>query len=206
MLAPKEVIELTYTLTSNTDKLDGLSSADIIYEYIDKDEKTVCKALFHDNIPSSPFSKTNTTTLPMKNIPSFTFVDFINLPKNYSQSANSINVKLSKNIESKFIYENDYYIHYRNSLKDIDPITSKTISVSNVLIQFCNENKFSSPLEVNGIGKGILFLGGKIVDIRWEKEKSNPIKVVDEYGKPVSLLKGRTWWIILKNNSSIAYN
>jgi hypothetical protein len=202
---PKKVAEVTYTLTDKSTPSSGLSAADIVYEYFGKSDKIFCKALFYSNIP--PENTLNSkSSISLKTIPKFNFIDVIDMPRDFTRSATSIFVTLSYNISSNFIYENNQYTHFRNKDKDIDKISSKPITVSNIIVQFSNTTDLNSPFDIQGKGKGLLFRGGKVVDIKWFKDGSNPIKLVDEEGNPVSLLRGHTWWVIVKDPTSVVYN
>jgi hypothetical protein len=202
---PKKITEVTYAITDRTIPSSGLSSADIIYEYSDKSDKIFCKALFYSNEP--PVNSLNKKdNILLRTVPKFNFIDVIDMPRDFTRSATSIFVTLSYNISSNFLYENNQYIHFRNKDIDIDKITSKPITVSNVIVQFSENTDINSPFDIQGSGKGLLFYGGKVVDIKWLKEKDNPIKLVDEEGNPMSLLRGQTWWIIVKDPTSVVYN
>jgi hypothetical protein len=198
--------EVTYTTSENTVSLDGISNAEIIYEYLDKSRVPYYKALFEKNPPIKSNPIVSIDSIQNRLLPKLNFIDSIDLPKDFTRSAGSIFVSLSYNLFSNFIYEDDTYHHYRDTYKDIDKSTSKEVAVSNVVIQFVKANiEISSP-QVSGNGKGLLFRGGKVIDIKWDRQKSQPIKVIDEEGNPVSLIRGKTWWIIIHENSSVAYN
>lgn len=198
--------EVTYTTSENTVSLNGISHADIIYEYLDTVGTPYYKALFTKNPPIKSNPIVSIESIPFNLLPKLNFMDEFDLPKDFTRSAGSIFVALNYNLFSNFIYEDDSYHHYRDTYKDIDNLTSKPIAVSNVVIQFVKEDiKITSP-QITGTGKGLLFRGGKVIDIKWDKEKNKPIKVLDENGNPISLIRGKTWWIIIHENSSVAYN
>lgn len=198
--------EVTYSTAENTVSLDGISNAEIIYEFLDTNGIPYYKALFHKNPPVKANPIISIDSVPLKLLPKLNFMDSIDMPKDFTRSAGSIFVTLSYNLFSNFIYEDDSYHHYRDTYKDIDQTTTKPITVSNVIVQFVNENDEIHSPHVSGKGKGLLFRGGKVIDIQWDREKEKPVKVVDEEGKPISLIRGKTWWIIIHENSSVAYN
>lgn len=202
---PKRITEVTYTLTDKSTPSSGLSAADIIYEYFDKSDNFFCKALFYSNMPQGN-SGDNKTDISLRTVPKFNFIDGIDMSRDFTKSATSIFITLSYNISSNFIYENNQYSHFRNEDKNIDRITSKPITVSNIIVQFSDNTDINSPFDIKGKGKGLLFYGGKVADIKWLREGSNPIKLVDEDGNPVSLLRGQTWWIIAKDPTCVVYN
>lgn len=198
--------EVTYTAVENTISLDGISNAEIIYEYLDSHGVPYYKALFQKSLPAKSKPIISIDSFPTKLLPKLNFIDNIDLPKDFTKSAESIFVALSYNLFSNFIYEDDCYHHYRDTYKDIDNSTSKPITVSNVIVQFVNKNVEILSPQVLGSGKGLLFRGGKVIDIKWDRSKNKPIKVIDEEGNSISLIRGKTWWIIIHENSSVAYN
>ena len=199
-------IEVTYIPVKSSTALNGISNAALIYEYIDKTGKPCYKALFHDKAPGKSSSMTSIESTSDRHLPKFNFIELKNLPKDYIRPARSVFVNLGNTVFSNFLYENGQYYHYRDTFKDIDKAASKQVAVSNIIVQFIGEGiKVDSPY-IEGSGKALLFSGGRVIDIKWDKNKNKPIKVVDEEGKPISLLKGSTWWILTPENSSVAYN
>ena len=163
------------------------------------------KALFHDKIPKKSYPIIKVENVAERDLPELNFIDDIDLPSDYTKPVKSIFTTLSYNIFSNFIYEDNKYVHYRDSLKDIDETNSKSITVSNIIIQFNTYNNIN-PSKSEGSGKGLLFCGGKVMNIKWDKEKKAPIKLIDELGNPVYLLRGHTWWLLLKDATSLAYD
>lgn len=204
-LAGKGSKEVTYAITDSTQALSGISNADIVYEYMDVNGKIYYKALFHDKIPEKSYPVIKINNVNEKDLPKLNFIDDIDFSSDYTKPGKTIFVNLSYNIFSNFICEDNKYVHYRESLKDIDKVTSKSVSVSNIIIQFTNDNDID-PSKVEGSGKGLLFCGGKVMDIKWDKEKKNPIKLTDDLGNPVNLLRGHTWWLILKDSIALTYD
>ena len=43
-------------------------------------------------------------------------------------------------------------------------------------------------------------------DIKWNRKKNSPIKIIDENGGEVSLMPGPTWWIFIDKDCSVAYD
>jgi hypothetical protein len=206
VIASRNPTEVIYSISKEEDSLNGISNADIIYEFIDTNGKLYYKALFHENVPKKTHPIVSINSKSYKALPKLNFLDYIDLPKDYTRSANSIYVTFNYNLFSNFLYDKDQYIHFRDSEKDIDKSNSKPIGVSNVVVQFAGSNCNKHPENINGYGHGLLFCGGKAIDIKWEKNNKNPLKLLDESGNPLSLLRGKTWWIVVKDNSFIAYN
>ena len=116
------------------------------------------------------------------------------------QKASYIFITLDYNIFSNFIYEKGNYTHYRNTKADLDAIDYKPVLVSNIIIQYTDNQKGIVNLYELGHGKGILFCGGKAIDIEWESDGVSPIKITDTKGNDVTLLEGKVWWVILNKN------
>ncbi|MFD3155655.1 DUF3048 C-terminal domain-containing protein [Haloimpatiens sp. FM7330] len=201
---PKNSIQVIYKLDNKTYDIDGLSNADIIFEYINSNNKIIYKALFYDNISNELDKSSQVNENTLKDLPKFNFVDIIDLNNNYKKSANSIFISFDEFTSSNFIYKNGQYCHYRNTKEDVDKKLNKPIQVSNVLVQFLKpEMDRDNPI---GCGDGLLFCGGRVIDIKWNKKGDTPIQITDKKGKPISLMRGSTWWILINENSSVAYN
>jgi Protein of unknown function (DUF3048). len=199
-------MEVTYTANDENIRLKGISNAELTYEYVNNDGKPFYKALFSKSVPSRSDPITSIDNTTDSSFPKINYIDLTELPNKYKKAAHSIFVKLYYNLSSNFIYENGLYYHFRDKYKDIDGANLRPITVSNVVIQFVSQDVNINTYKIAGNGKGLLFCGGKVIDIKWNKEKTNPIKIVDEHGTPISLIKGSTWWIVLHENSSVAYN
>lgn len=197
-------IEVTYSSTENTRFLSGLSEADIIYEYLGNDDKSIYKAIFYTKQPSKKYPVAQIDTLSLKSIPKFTFKDIVDIQSEYSKEANYIFVNHTINNSSNFIYKDGFYSHFKNEIEDKDLSTDKPIIISNIIVQYIQEDVDNVSTEIKRNGKGVLFCGGRIINIKWENNNT-PIKITDENGNPVFLMRGNTWWILLKEPGSVVY-
>lgn len=137
--------------------------------------------------------------------PEFNYISLEQLNKYKFKKSNYIYVSFNNKNFSNFLYNNGKYYHYIASCKDIDSNTKTQICTENIIVQCINQNSLipNNSNIVNGVG--FLFSGGKIIDIKWNRDSTNPIKITDMNGKSINLIHGNLWWIILTNNSSIKY-
>jgi len=190
----------------------GLSQADYIFEYLNPNGSIYYQAIFDKELPKNitPTENHNSVFL----MPEFNYKTSENIHLSLTKPAASIFVTFSSLlssssslVSSNFIYSNFKYYHYKDKSKDIDELNNTPVCVSNVIVQISNtpvtENNLNS---IKGNGTGYLFTGGKGVEIKWNKEDSNPIKILDSNNNPVFLNKGSTWWIIIDNDSSVVFN
>lgn len=197
-------IEVTYSSTENAKFLAGISEADIIYEYLGNDDRSIYKAIFYTKQPIEKYPVSQMNVLSLKSIPKFTFKDIVDIQSKYTDQADYIFVNHTINNSSNFIYKDGSYRHFKNEIEDKDPSNDKPIIISNIIIQYIQEDVENVSKEIRGNGKGVLFCGGKIININWENHNS-PIKITDEEGNPISLMRGNTWWILLKEPGSVVY-
>lgn len=195
-------VELTYVNKGNEENLCGLSNANIIYEYANNGE-IIYKAIYYDKIPPKTSSSTKTNDISISSLPKLNFIDIVDLKKE-SENAEYIFVDLLKNMCSNFVYKDGLYYHFKNSKEDLDLYNNKQLSTSNIIVQFVDENITNVSKDIEGSGKGLLFYGGKTMKIKWDKH-SKPIRITDEKGEDVSLIRGNTWWILAPKNSSVVY-
>lgn len=199
----KTPVEVTYIYTENLKEASGLSDANIIYEYLDGSNSLVRKAIFYDKVPKNNYPVNNIDNISLSSLPKFKFLDTLDV-KDFPQSAKYIFVNFNNDISSNFIFEDGLYYHFQNTFKNIDKESNKQISVSNIIVQYVDKKESYLSKDITGSGEGVLFCGGKIIKIKWNKD-SNPIKITDEKGNPVSIIRGNTWWILLKNDNSVIY-
>lgn len=196
--------EVTF-VNNNVNHIYGLSDADIIFEHINPNNshETIYKAIYLSTIPSNVHPAINIEYKTLSNISSFTTVDKNKLYNNFNKSADKVFISFPNNNSSSFIYNNGLYTHYKNTALDIDKNNNEPITVSNIVVQFVDNTKYSSLNNTTGDGYGYMFCDGKGLKIRWYKKDSNPIKIIDENGNPVTFLNGHTWWFILDKSYKI---
>ena len=191
---------------------NGLSQADYIFEYLNPNGSIYYQAIFQKKLPENITSTEKYNSIFLA--PEFNYKSIDNIPLNFTKPAGSIFVNFnsllsssSSLVSSNFIYSNGKYYHYKDKSKDIDGLNNAPVCVSNVIIQISNtsvtENNLNS---IKGNGKGYLFTGGRGIEIKWNKEDSNPIKISDSNNNPVFLTNGSIWWIIIDSESSVVYN
>lgn len=199
-------VRVTYSPNNTQEFLSGINNADLIFEYLTEDGSLAYNAIFYDNVPSKPKPITNISNVSLSSLPKFTFSQSINKLYSTKKQATYIFITMSYNIYSNFIYEDGYYVHYKDCETDIDSADEQPVSVSNIIIQYTNSSNGIKNFNSCGNGKGLLFCGGRVVDIEWENDGTHPIRVEDEDGNPVTLLEGKTWWIIINDKCPVAFN
>ncbi|MDP4088058.1 MAG: DUF3048 C-terminal domain-containing protein, partial [Bacillota bacterium] len=186
--------------------LSGINNADLIFEYLAESGKPEYTAIFHDKIPAKTSPIKQLGDISIKKLPSFSFCRSSQKTYESKRAANYIFITLNYDISSNFIYENGFYKHFKDTAMDFDTSNAAPVLVSNIIIQFTDNYEGMENVSQLGMGKGLLFCGGKIIDIHWQNDGSSPIKVEDENGNPVQLQNGSTWWVIINKNCPVAYN
>lgn len=200
----KNAIEVVYKLNEMTDNTGGLSKADIILQYVDSQNKLIYKGIYLDEIPKKIQSSSGKKLMDISYLPKFNFLDSQDIKLKKSKKANNIFIDFNEFFSSNFLYKEGQYYHHNPSKEHIDAYYNAPIHVSNIIIQIVN-SKSNKEFPI-GSGNGLLFSGGKAIDIEWNKNLDSPIKIQDKNGKDISLIRGSTWWIILDENSSVVYN
>ena len=191
---------------------NGLSQANYIFEYLNPNGSICYQAIYENEVPKNIATTENHNNVFL--MPKFNYKTLENIQLSLTKPASSIFVTFSSLlssssslVSSNFIYSNNTYYHYKDKSKDIDELNNAPVCVSNVIVQISNtpitENNLNS---IKGSGNGYLFSGGKGIGIKWYKEDSNPIKILDSNDNPVFLSKGSIWWIIIDEDSSIVFN
>jgi hypothetical protein len=201
------VKEVIYSNEEVSPNLSGLSQADLIFEYINNIGKNSYKALFTKNIPSNIHPSVKIKDATIKYIPKFNYLDKNKPSEKYNIAAKSIFINFNNLCSSNFIYNGEYYMHYKDTIKDIDSSNNSPLQLSNIIVQFIDKEPWEYNIETDiGNGNGYIFTGGKGIQIKWNKEYSNPIKFTDNSYNPIFFSSGLTWWIFLDKNSSIVIN
>jgi hypothetical protein len=199
--------EVTYINEDNTINLSGLSEADIIFEYINSIGKNSYKAIFTKSIPRNIHPAIDVKDRTINYIPRFNFLDKDEPSQKYNIAAKSIFINFNNLCCSNFIYNGEYYIHYRDTVKDIDNNNSSPLPLSNIIVQFIDKKSGEYNIETDiGNGSGYIFTGGKGIQIKWNKDDTNPIKFTDNSYSPIFFSSGLTWWVFLDKSSSIIIN
>lgn len=123
-------------------------------------------------------------------------------------------IKYNKRYAITYLYEKSkkIYIRYINDKPWKDALTDEPIMANNVIILFMSSKLRTKDTEgrlminVEGVGKGIVFTGGKFLPVRWVKHPKEPIFLMDKTGGRISLSPGKTWiQIISKDKGEVAY-
>lgn len=194
--------EVTYC-DINTSSLNGISSANVIYEYLSTDSTPIYKGIFETPPHNIDNNECKSSTILKSQIP----IKYSSSPDNViigtNNNANFIFSKLFYNHSSNFTYKDDKYTHYLLDKPQLDSLNNQEISVSNVIIQIVNE---PSPSNYSlGNGSGYLCTQGTVKKIKWTKD-SNITRLFYEDGHEISNIAGTTWWIISNTDGEFLFN
>lgn len=196
----------TYINTTNKGPIIGLSSADVIFEFLSNSYGITYKAIFNQQASKNISGAVTLKDYSKSYLPKFNFSDNITIIDIKGRNATNVFVTFNEDSSSNFIYQNGEYYHYRNLCLDKD--LDSPVKLSNVIVQFIHGNITNEELLTcsENYGSGLLFCGGMAQDIRWTREKNSPLKINDEMGREVSLMPGSTWWIFIDKDCCIAYD
>jgi len=194
----KNTIE-SYDLES---KLDAFERANYIFLYRDNTDNLIFKLLSdkNDSFKIHPLLD-NSNSLSLT-LPEFNYTTKDTLIGLYNNMAKNLTLNFDNSHFFLFSYEDNHY-----TLNDINDKSMdnelKDIFIDNIVITFYESEDLQTLPKNSGIG--LLFTGGRVVDIEWSKNDSEPIKIVDEKGKPISILEGRVCWILADNSLKIDF-
>lgn len=178
-----KIIKVVYN--SNTSSLGGLSKASMVFEHSENNRKVISALFLENDLIKDPsmdlISESYSDILPTIN-----FIPSKSLDNYYKEDINSINIKLDTNLNSNFVFLNNYYYPINSDSKtfDFDPNTFADLSqhpasYTNIIVD-------NSELESDTL---LVFSGGKM-----KKISAN---------SPIYLLQGKTYVITLNHNSTI---
>lgn len=192
-------VKYTYVDDYTVNCLQGLNKANLIYEYMDCNFNHILKTFVKPSL-NNDSAKNKYIKFPL---PKFKFVEQTVFKKALPNKANSIFISFNKDVSTNFIYKDGKYLYYKNQEPFIDTLDNSSLELSNIIVQFCDED---FPNEnTKGYGNGLLFQNGGFIKIKWNNVES-PIKFYDEKGNDITLIDGKTWWTVINNNTSIIYN
>jgi len=196
----------TYTNINKGGPLIGLSSADVVLEFLSRSSGITYKAIFSQASAENISGEVTLKEYSNSYLPKFNFSDNISITNIKGRIATNIFISYNEVLSSNFLYQNGEYYHYRGVRIDKD--TDSPVKLSNVIVQFihgtiANEETLTSS---ENCGTGLLFCNGLAQDIKWNREENSPIKISDEKGGAVSLMPGPTWWIFIDKDCSVAYD
>ncbi len=200
--------EVIYSEIQNIEELHYLSTADIIYESYHEDfQLPVYKAIFFGNSPLKTDNIKSITNIPLNALAEFSFTPSpSSLPKCYDKNAELIFLEFNTKDSSSFVFEEGKYFHMRDKVKDIDRISNKPLSVSNVIIQYVKEEDGSQINKTLSSGNAIICSGGKFTKATWSNNGDNPTKLLDLSGENIKLVNGQSWWITVKEGTAVIIN
>ncbi len=140
------------------------------------------------------------------------FGALIKKTQDVEKSVKKIYIKYNSMYAITYKYENGRYVRYINNTKWKDALSNKPLNTDNLIILFIpstlrkNDKAGRLKMNVNGVGRGILFTGGGMVSIKWVKHPKDPIFLMDKSGGRITLNPGKIWIEILpKGKGEVAY-
>ncbi|MBK5240853.1 DUF3048 C-terminal domain-containing protein [Clostridium sp.] len=196
----------TYTNTNNDPFSVGLSSADVVLEFLSNSYGITYKAIFNEDEAKNISSRVTLEEYSNSYLPKFNFSKDTLITPTSGSNATSIFITFNDDASSNFLYENGEYYHYRGLQVDKDNNTP--VKLSNVIVQFINGNITNDETLTlsENYGDGLLFRGGKVSQIKWSRQKYSEISLKTETGGEVLLNPGATWWIFVNKDRSVAYD
>ena len=196
----------TYTNVNNEPAIVGLSSADVVLEFLSSTHGITYKAIFNQDSAKSVSNSIDLDEYSNTCLPRFNFADDIEGASIMGKDTTSIFITFNEDSSSNFLYENGEYYHYKGLFIDKD--NNMPIKFSNVIVQFISDKIISdeSLISSKNYGTGLLFHSGKVQNIKWSRDKGSEMKVTDQEGDKISLVTGTTWWIIINKDCSVAYD
>lgn len=195
--------EITYCDINPSSTLNGLSSANVIYEYLSTNSTPIYKAIFETPPHGINNNECKSSTMVKSQLPTTCTSSSDNVIIGTNNNANFIFSTLFYNHSSNFIYKNGKYTHYLIDNPQLDSSNKKELSVSNVIIQVVDEP--SPSIYSLGNGSGYLCTKGIVQNIKWKKD-SNSTQLFYENGTAISNLSGTTWWIISNTDGEFLFN
>ncbi|MBU3196809.1 DUF3048 C-terminal domain-containing protein [Clostridium algidicarnis] len=196
-------ISVNYTDIYENNSICGLGKADIIYEYIDENQKLNYNAIFYSNIPNNNYPISSIRTSKLDSIPSFNFKDGVDVDSNLI-NAEYLFINLNNLYTSNFIYKDGVYEHFLGSLPHVDSLDKEIIKATNVIVQFVDDPISFKSSDKNDSGHGMLFSSGKALNMKWVKD-DNKTSIYDANEVPLSIVRGNTWWVIIDKSNSLIY-
>ena len=196
----------TFPNVENGPSISGLSSADVIFEFLSNSSGITYKAIFNQDAAKNVSSTIKLNNFSNLCLPIFNFSKSIEASDTKNNSATSIFVAFNETSSSNFLYRNGEYYHYRGL--GIDNDNSIPVKLSNVIVQFIQGNVISDEnlTTPENYGTGLLFCSGTAQNIKWNREKDSQMEITDQSGSSISLMPGPTWWVLIDKNSSVSYD
>lgn len=182
--------------------LDDFKRANYIFLYRTSTGNLIFKLLSdeNDSLKIHPLLD-NPNSLSLS-LPNFNYTTKDSIIGLYNNMAKQLTLNFDNSHFILLSYDNNHYILNNINDKSINNQLNE-IFIDNILVTFYESDNLQT-LSKNS-GAGLLFTGGRIVDIKWSKNKDEPIKIVDEKGKPIFILEGKICWILADNSLKIDF-
>ncbi len=121
-------------------------------------------------------------------------------------------IKYNRMYAINYIYEGGKYVRYMGSMPWEDALTKKALKTDNLIVLFVpsqirkNDKAGRLKMNIEGLGKGFVFTGGKMTNIKWIKHPKEPLYLIDKSGDRITLNPGKIWIEILPTDKGeVAY-
>lgn len=101
-----------------------------------------------------------------------------------------------------------HYTRYKDGELHLDENTNTPLSVSNIIVQFCEDEVIDEEghqyIDQYGTGEGLLFRDGYRIPITWSKDDRRALThYYDESGEEIILAPGQTWIQVIDPESEV---
>jgi len=145
--------------------------------------------------------------------PNFTLWKFGNMPVNFLETANKIQINYSTlsifNITYEYNTVTKTYLRFQNEKPFLDANNKKQIEVKNLIIQFVPEETHLDAedrlkIETTGQGQALIFIDGKLMRGNWNKKNPGERTIFyDNSGQEIIFQPGNIWIEIVPGNREI---
>jgi hypothetical protein len=196
----------TYINPNYDSSIVGLSSADIVFEFLSSSHGITYKVIYSQEAVKNVSPKVELKEYSSSWLPKFNFSNGTLISDIKGENATSIFITFNEDSSSNFLYEDGEYYHYRGL--NVDKDDDAYVKLSNIIVQFIHGSIISDETLTSSEthGTGLLFSNGKSQDIDWTRENNSAIKISDKLSGPLSLAPGPTWWIFIDKDCSVAYD
>ncbi len=175
------------------------NQGDIIYEKYDESIKdSFYKAVFFNETTNFLDVAGTITPIPIEELtPLKFFSNSREVPIYYKGRAELVFVEFAPGSSTSFIYNEGSYEYMEDNNDSPRP------RVSNIILQFVKKDYNTTN---NEAGNAIICSGGKSASVKWTSESNGRVNLKDYHGQDVSILKGKSWWIILEEGTTAIIN
>lgn len=183
-------------------QLDSFQSSNFIFLYCNTTGNLIFKFLSDNNDPLKIHPLLDNSDSLSLTIPHFNYTTRNSLIGLYKNMAKQLTLNFDNGHFLLFSYKDGHYV--LSNINDKSTTNQlKNIPIDNILITFYESDNLKT-LPVDN-GAGLLFTGGRIVDIEWSKKSNEPIKIIDEKGMPISILEGKLCWVLADSSLKIDF-